>query len=185
MGNKFRFKSEFNPKIKSKRHLLEDLKLGGFFSAKARNPDGTIAWEEKIIMNGVTNAGLNSILDVYFHGGTQITTWYIGLISTLSALAASDTMSSHGGWTESSAYDEATREEWLEDAPSGQAIGTLTEAEFTINATITIRGAFIVSNSTKGGSTGTLWATGSFASPQALLDDQVLVITYNCAAASA
>src|SRR3990172_469751 len=43
--------------------------------------------------NGITNQGKNSLLDIMFHGATQIATWYLGMIQTAgwSALAAGDT----------------------------------------------------------------------------------------------
>ena len=132
------------------------------------------------VPNGITDVGLNSLLDVYFHAVSQITTWYIGLVdnNAFSMFAAGDTSASHGGWAESSDYDEATRPEWTEGAASGRAITNGTTVDFTINATKTIHGLFIISENTKGGSTGTLWSTAAFASNVAVQDDDVLKVTY-------
>ncbi len=55
-------------------------------------------------------------------------------------------------------------------------------AVFTIDATCTIRGAFLTSDDTKGGTTGTMWATAAFASTQALVAGQTLTVTYTCTA---
>jgi hypothetical protein len=130
--------------------------------------------------NGIVDVGLNSLLDVYFHNQTQIATWYIGLIDNagFTALSNSDTMSSHTGWAESTAYDEATREEWLEGAAASRSITNSTPAEFTISATTTLKGIFVTSNSTKGGTTGTLWATAAFSSTVGVQDNDILRITY-------
>ena len=48
--------------------------------------------------NGITNQGKNSLLDIMFHGATQITTWYLGMIETAgyTALAATDTYQNIG-----------------------------------------------------------------------------------------
>jgi len=130
--------------------------------------------------NGIVDVGLNSLLDVYFHNQAQITTWYIGLIDNagFTALSNSDTMGSHTGWAESTAYDEATREEWLEGAAASRSITNSTPAEFTISATTTLKGIFVTSNNTKGGTTGTLWATAAFSSTVGVQDNDILRITY-------
>jgi len=57
---------------------MDKLKLKGAFHLEAiRN--GEVVWRENIT-NTIVNVGKNSILDIMFHGATQITTWYIGLI---------------------------------------------------------------------------------------------------------
>lgn len=130
--------------------------------------------------NGITDVGMNALLDIMFHNSTQVATWYIGLIDNagFTALAAADTMGSHAGWAESTAYDEAARVTYAEDAASSRAITNSTTADFTINATATLKGIFITSNNTKGGSSGTLWSTASFPSTVPVVDDDVIKITY-------
>lgn len=111
----------------------------------------------------ITNEGLNYLLDVGLHDASKIATWYIGLIGSTSflALAAADTMSAHTGWAESSAYSESVRQTLVEAAASGQEM-TSSNATFTANGTVTIKGFFIASDNTKGGATGTLLATKLF-----------------------
>lgn len=131
--------------------------------------------------NGITDVGMNTLLDVMFHGGSQITTWYIGLVnnSGFSSFANGDTMSSHAGWTEFTSYDEATRTEWDEDAAASRSISNgTTSADFTISATGVLKGIFVVSNNTKGGTTGTLWSTAAFTTTVSVVDDDLLKITY-------
>lgn len=158
----------------------------GKFYLECYNPDGSLAWKEEF-PNGTTTAGLNSIESVYFAAGSQITTWYLGLIDNagFSSLNASDTMGSHGGWAESTAYSESVRQTWSPGAASGGVITNGTAASFTMNATATIKGAFLTSSNTKGGTTGTLWATGAFDSNQAVVSGQVLKVTYTCTATGA
>ncbi len=134
--------------------------------------EGKLIWED-VIENIVVNAGLNHALDVTLSAGTQITTWYLGLISPSPSVAAADTMSSHGGWTEVTAYSEATRRTWTEAGPSSQSISnSASPAVFTVNADGTdIGGCFLTSVNTKGGSTGTLYAAGAFSAGNKSLDN--------------
>ena len=154
----------------------------GIFMASCFNQDGSLAWRE-VFPNGNTTAGLNNILGVYFNSVTQSTTWYGSLVdnSGWSAFAAGDTIASHSGWTESTAYSETVRQTWSSLSVSGAAItgGTMT---FTMNATATIKGAFLVSESTKGGTSGTLWATGAFSGTQAVVSGQTVKVTYSLTA---
>lgn len=130
--------------------------------------------------NSVPNVFLNHALDVIFHDVTKISTWYVGLIedTSWSAFAAGDTMASHSGWTESTAYDEATRPAWPEGAASGQSITNATSVDFTMNATKTIKGFFLTSDNTKGGTAGTLGPCFLFSGgDRSVVDDDVLKVT--------
>lgn len=130
--------------------------------------------------NGITDEGLNHILDTQFGAGTPVTTWYVGLIDNagFSALAAADVMSSHAGWAETSAYTEANRVEWTEGAAASRSITNAATMDFSINATVTINGIFVTSVNTKGGTTGVLWATASFSSAVSATNGDTLKVTY-------
>ena len=95
----------------------------------------------------ITDEALDHYNDVALHGETPITTWYIGLIdsSGYSTLAAGDTLASHAGWTECTAYDEGARQEWTEGASSGGETTNAAGVEFTMSDTKTVKGAFICS----------------------------------------
>jgi hypothetical protein len=112
--------------------------------------------------NVVTTAGKNSLGEVYFRSGTQITAWYLGLLGAPGvgsfAVAASDTMASHAGWAEITAYSETTRRALTLGAFSaGAADNSGSLATFTMNASYTVKGLFTVSVSTKSGTTGALY----------------------------
>ena len=136
------------------------------------------------VPNGITNEGLNHILGVEFSADTQITSWYIGLVdnSGFTAFAAGDTMSSHAGWSENTDYDEVTRESWGAGAAASQQVTNATAAEFTINATVAIKGIFITSNNTKSGTTGTLWSTAAFTSVINAVSSDTIRVTYTVTA---
>lgn len=146
------------------------LVLRGEWRCRIVNPDGTVA-EDWAVPNGITTAGLNSLLDVGFRAQTQITAWYIGLInaSGYSAVSAADTASSHSGWTEYTAYSEVTRQQWSPSAASGGVITNATVVTVTNGgASGSIQGMFLISNSTKGGATGTLYSTAVESTPRSL-----------------
>lgn len=160
----------------------EKLRLGGRFKVQHFNKDGVLL-NEFFADNGITNVGLNKILDDMFDGGgaaAPSATWYIGLIDNagFSALANADTMASHSGWSESTAYTEANRVTWGVGAASSRSVTNATTVDFSINATVTINGIFVVDQNTKGGTTGTLWATASFSSAVSASNGDTLKITY-------
>lgn len=132
--------------------------------------------------NDITNEGKNLILEIMFHDGTQIasSSWFAGLISNsgYSALAAADTMASHGGWTEFTGYSQSTRVAWGPGTAASQQITNSTPMTFDINATGTVKGIFITSNSAKSGTTGKLWATGLFTADVPVVNGDQLKITY-------
>ena len=136
-------------------------------------------------LNGITNGGYDALLDIMFHADTQIDPWYIRLIDNagFSALAAADTMASHAGWVELSEFDETVRPEWTEGASSGQSITNSSAVVFNMNATKTVNGIFVCSDNTIDATAGTLWATGSFSSAQAVENGDQLRITYTVAKA--
>jgi hypothetical protein len=160
------------------------LNLGGVFHVEHMRDGALIdSWDSP---NLVTNEGLNSVLGVYFHGDTQITTWYIGLFEgnyTPVATVTAATITSAA--TESTAYDEATRVEYNEAAAASQSItNSANKATFTINATKTIYGAFLVSASAKSATTGVLLSAARFGSSKSVVDNDQLLVTYTFAASS-
>lgn len=145
--------------------------------------DGTIE-VPRHSFNGVTTLGYNLMLDSIFRNGsaTLYPNWYVGLISnaSYSALAAGDQMSSHTGWTEDSThYTGTNRPQWTPAAASAKSISNSSSVNFPINNDNTIiKGIFVTSDNTLGGTTGFLWSTGLFGSDQTLYNGDTLKITY-------
>lgn len=130
--------------------------------------------------NGVTLPARNDIYDKYFRNGVTSAAWYLGLIrdDNFTGLSEADTMASHAGWEEGTEYTEATRVAWSPDATSGGVITNSVAAEFSVNAEQIFKGGLLVDESTKGGSTGVLWATGLFDGDQALKPGQTFKLYY-------
>jgi len=136
--------------------------------------------------NLVVNEGLNNLLSVYFNGGGQTTTWYMGVFEgnyTPVATVTAATIASAA--TETTAYVSGTRPEYVEAAPSSQSItNSASRASFVFNATKTIYGAFLVSTSTKGGTSGVLFSAARFSASKAVESGDELLLTYTFTASS-
>lgn len=166
--------------------LVGGIKRSTVYEVVARNSKGEVLWTE-VINNLVVTAGLNDSLDKHFKGSTYTAAWYVGLADGTPTFAAGDTMASHAGWVEVTAYDEANRQTLTLGAVSGGSVdNTASKAVFTIdtNATV-IGGAYVVSNNTKGGSTGVLYGGAAFSADRTLQDNDTLTITVTLTATAA
>jgi len=112
----------------------------------------------------VTSEGLNLLLDIALGAVAKPSAYYVGLIDadTFSGFSTSDTMASHAGWTEITDYDEVTRPQVSFGAASANSISNTVAADITPNTAFNACGFFITTNSTKGGTTGYLFAVSIF-----------------------
>ena len=95
-------------------------------------------------------------------------------------------MASHSSWAENTTYSESVRQTLTLGTPAaGSVNNSSSKATFSINGTTTIFGAFLVTNSTKGGTSGTLYGVVDFGSPRAVISGDTLEITVTLTAASA
>ena len=129
--------------------------------------------------NIIPTEGRNHILDTELHATSQVTTWYIAPFEANYTPVAGDTAATFpASATESTAYAEATRVAFVEAAASaGSTSNTANKAEFSINATKTMYGAFMTSVSTKSATTGTLLSAALFAASRAVISGDLLRIT--------
>ena len=156
------------------------------YRVECRDKDGTLKWVETFD-NLVVNAGLDDSLDKHLKGSGYTAAWYVGLTDGTPSAAAGDTMSSHAGWTEVTAYDEANRQTLTLGSVSSQSVDNVgNEAVFTISSnSTTVGGCFVASDNTKGGSSGTLYSVGAFtAGDKSLDDDDTLTVTVTCTASA-
>lgn len=142
--------------------------LGGIFNVTCHDADGNLKWEEQF-HNLVTSVGLQDLNTQYFKGSAYTAVWYLGLVTgpgSGTTFVAADTAASHAGWAENVSYSQATR--------PAVTFGTATTADpsiitnsvspsiFSMNASATIAGAFLINNNTKSGTTGILFSEGDF-----------------------
>jgi len=139
------------------------LNMGDVFVVECRDKNGNLKWVDTI-KNLVVTEGLNDVLDKYFKGSSYTAAHYMGLTDGTPDFQPGDTMSSHSGWTEVTAYDETARPSVTWGTVSGGSVdNSSNKATFTINAdSTTIGGLFLSTNSTKGGTSGTLYGGGAF-----------------------
>jgi hypothetical protein len=163
----------------------ETARAGGVYYIECRDKDGNLKWSAET-HNLVVNGGLQDMNSKYFTGSTYTATWYIGLYGAAASNnpAASDTASSHAGWTEVTPYSNATRPACsfgtATTADPSVITNSLSPAQFNINATQTVGGAFLISNNVKGGSLGILFSASDFQSPgdRSVASGDTLNVTY-------
>jgi hypothetical protein len=171
--------------VSAGKKLEENGKAGGVFSVVCTDAGGNVKWTSEN-HNLVVNQGLQYMNQQFFAGTTYTATWYLGLYGAAATNnpAATDTAALHPGWTEITGYSSATR--------PVVTFGTATTADpsvitnsavptsFSINATNVIGGAFVISNSTKGGTAGVLFSAADFAFPgdRNVVSGDTLTVTY-------
>jgi hypothetical protein len=164
----------------------EDAKATGLFEIKCHDKDGNLKWAAES-KNLVVNVGLQYMAGTALDGTTaRLTTWYLGLYGAgaSNTPAAGDTMASHAGWTEVTAYSNANRVTATFAAATTANPSVVTNsassAVFNINGTATVGGAFLTSENTKGGTTGTLFSAADFGSPgdRSVVNSDTLSVTY-------
>lgn len=163
----------------------EQVRAGGKFAIQCFDADGKLKWEAES-KNLVVNVGLKDMNEKYFTGVTYSAAWYIGLYGAASSNnpAAGDTAASHAGWTEETGYSNANRPTATfgtsTTADPSVISNSASPASFNINATATIGGAFLISNNTKGGTTGILFSAADFQSPgdRSVVNGDTLNVTY-------
>jgi hypothetical protein len=136
-------------------------------------------WGQK---NVTTTEGLNYLINTGFFASTPITAWYVGLFEDNYTPLITNLYASPG-FTESTAYDEATRPAYTVVAATNGAItNTAAKATFTISTTKTMYGAFLCGGGTdadtKGDAAGggTLFCSVKFGTPKDVVDNDVLMV---------
>ena len=172
----------------------ETAQAAGAYHVECRDKDGNLKWTAET-KNLVVNAGLAYMAGSALTSVTQITSWYLGLVTgpgSGTTYAAGNTMDSHSGWTEFIAYSNATRVAatfaTATTANPSVATNTASPAVFNINgAGGTVAGAFLTSGSAKSGTTGTLFSAADFGSPgdRSVVNGDTLSVTYQFSLAAA
>ena len=161
------------------------LRAGGIFTVVCRDKEGNLKWESKS-KNLVVNVGLADMNTKYFTGTTYTAAWYIGIYGPAASNnpSSSDTMASHAGWTEVTAYTNATRPVATFGAattadPSVIA-NSASPAQFLINASANVGGAFLTSGDLPGGTSGVLFSASDFQAPgdRVVQNGDTLNVTY-------
>ena len=165
--------------------LADSATAKGVYVVQCHDADGNLKWEAEA-PNLVVNGGLKDMNTQYFTGSAYTAAWYLGLYGAgaTNNPAAGDTMASHAGWTEVTAYSQATRPACTFGTPTtanpSVATNSASPATFSINGTTTVGGAFLTSNNTKGGTSGVLYSAADFSAPgdRSVVSGDTLTVTY-------
>lgn len=155
----------------------------GVFRMECLDSDGNLKWAEEF-PNLVVNQGLKDMNDKYFSGVGYSAAWYLGLVqgpASGTAFAAGDTLASHIGWTEDTAYTgnrKAVTFGASTLADPSVISNSASPAQFTMNGATTIAGAFLTNVAT--GTSGILFSASDFQSPgdRAVVSGDVLNVSY-------
>ena len=178
----------------------ETVGIEGIYHVECRDADGNIKWTDSF-PNLVNAIGKQLMLNTLLAGTSYTTVGpYLGLIGTTSpTFAASDTMTSHTGWTEFTNYTvggSAVRGTAVFSAATsaGTSPSNVTTAAATaITYTITgaggnVTGCFLVTgsgaSSTLSNTGGTLYSAGAFTTAKTTTAGDTVSVTYSTTATS-
>jgi len=178
-------KDQVSASLITRPTLGETVGAGGVYTVECVGPDGQVKWTDQF-HNLVVNQGLANMNGAYFAGTAQTTTWYLGLVEgpgSGTTFAAADTLASHAGWTESTAYagnrKAVTFGSPTSGSPSGESAisNSASPSSFVMNATVVIAGAFLASVDT--GTSGILFSEGDFTGgDKSVASGDTLNVTY-------
>jgi hypothetical protein len=165
-------------------------KFKGIWEIEVKDKKGNLISKSRC-ENVITDEELNHILNVEFHGATQITTWYC-LMFESDTTPDGDTTYATPVFTETTAYTEGTRPEYEEaESTEESTTNSANKATFTMNATKTLYGAALVGGgtdaNTKGNTDGggTMACAGKFDTAQPVISGNVVNLTYTITSADA
>jgi hypothetical protein len=178
----------------------ETVGIEGVYTVVCRDAQGNVKWEDQF-PNLVNAVGKQLMLDTLLSGSAYTTVGpFLGLISGASpTFAASDTMTSHAGWTEFTNYTvgaSAVRgtasfaaSTSTGTTPTNVTSKTATAIVYTITgAGGTVGGCFLVTGtgavSTQGSTAGTLYSAGAFATAKITTSGDTVSVTYSTTATS-
>jgi len=178
----------------------ETVGIEGVYHVECRDAAGNLKWEESF-PNLVNAVGKELMLDTLLKGSAYTVVGpYLGLISGASpTFAASDTMTSHAGWTEFTNYTvggSAVRGTAVfasatstGTTPSNVTTSAATAIVYTITGGGgTVGGCFLVTgtgaSSTQSNTSGTLYSAGAFTTAKITTAGDTVSVTYSTTATS-
>ena len=144
-------------------------------------------WTE-IRHNLVTTLGLNDILDQYFAGSAYTAGWFVGFVDNIAftTFSAADTAAkitltanppTTNGWQEFNKYGGSRPALVFGAASGGAKSNSGSPASITCNASGEIKGIFLASSTTIGGTSGILHSEVAFSAARSVINlDPITVI---------
>ena len=164
-------------------------KLGGI-SFKGEYFDRINGGEWQCNDNLVVNEGISHILNVALGGKAKTAKYYLALFSGNTAPAATWTALNFASVASeivslTEGYSNATRPEWIPVDTNGNSIDNMAAAaQLTIatSGTLTVTGAALLTNATKGGTTGTLISASKYPVARTFQNGDIYEIGYRLSA---
>ena len=146
---------------------MEIQKVGFVYTIERLGPDGKFL-PSQVVHNIMPTVELNYILAAAFTGGSQYSTWYLGLYGNNYQPIATDTMITFmAACGEIKSYTGTARQSITFPAVANATLTTLASPNIFEFATgTTVRGAFISSSPTWDGTTGVFCSGVLFPSPE-------------------
>lgn len=173
------------------RELEGDLRLRGVWTVEHWR-DGKVIHEQQG-KNLITTVGLNHILDVVLGSTSKSATWYCGIfkgnITPVSGDTAGVCLGAVGTYTECQDADYTPATNRPTYVPASAAAGIITnsasKAQYNIAQSITVYGAFLVDSQAKTSTSGTLISAKRFDVSRAVINGDILYVTYQITSSSA
>lgn len=159
--------------------LNGELRFGFRWTAEHVRDGVVINDDTEPVCNLVPTEGLNHILSVILKAGTPVSTWYGALFKgNYTPVAGVTAASVVAAATEATEYTSATRLAWVGGTVVGGAVDNVaSKFEFTMNAGVTIYGAMLLPNSTKGNGTAPLLSIVRFPTAKVLVNTDILRVS--------
>ncbi len=152
MGNS-RMAARFAGTVEAQRPVRPRFLVKSRWDIECLDREGNLKFTDSVD-NVCTIEGLNKLLDVMFHGVTQITDWYLVIFENDYTPVEAGSYAVPG-YTESVAYDELTRPVFTETAASAKSMSnSASKATYTMNASKTLYGSALVGGGTAAATKG-------------------------------
>jgi len=180
----------------------ETVGIEGHYHVECRDANGNLKWSEDFDNQVVQVGKIFMLSQTLLTSPVALVGPYLGLVSgSGNTFSPTDTMTSHAGWTEFTAYtvsSSAVRGTAVFSTPTGNnnttpASNVVTAAASAITYTITgsggtIGGCFLVTgtgaSSTLGNTGGTLYSAGAFGTAKTTTAGDTVSVTYSTTATS-
>ena len=156
------------------------VKMQNVYRVECFDKDGKLKWAE-VVRNTVVTEGINDLLTQYFKGSSYNAAWYMGLKGA-GSIVAGDTLASHSGWSEVTAYSGNRPAPTWSTAGSG-SLTTTGAVSYTMTNSYTVAGVFLCTAAS--GTSGTLYGGGDFGTPRSGASGDTLNVTPTATAATA
>lgn len=158
---------------------------GGVYTVECIGADGKVKWTDTF-HNLVMNVGIQDMNTQYFKGSAYTASPFLGLVTgpaSGTTYAAADTLASHAGWTENTAYTGARKAVTFGTATTANPsvlTNSASPSTFSMTGSATIAGAFLCNVAS--GTSGILFSAGDFsAGDKVVANGDTLNVTYSFA----